>query len=102
MIETLKDFISKKIELLKMEATEKTVITLGFFAFSVLFILVFLVFILSLNVGLGLLIGYYLGNYAYGMLIIAGVYLILVFMTLFFKNAIKKSVANFFLKFINS
>lgn len=102
MVETLKDFISKKIELLKMEATEKSVITLAFFVFSGLFILMFLVFLLLLNIGIGFLIGHYLGNYGYGMLVIAGFYLIFVIITYFFKNKIKKSVANFFLKFINS
>ncbi|SEG61990.1 hypothetical protein SAMN05421847_3010 [Halpernia humi] len=102
MVETLKEFLAKRIELLKMEATEKTVIILAFFVFSGLFILMFLVFVILLNIGLGLILGHYIGNYGYGILLIAGFYLIFVFITLLFKNSIKKRVANFFLKFINS
>lgn len=94
----IKEFASKKIELLKMEATEKTVTTIGTVVFVALLFLVFLFFILLLNVGLGLLIGYYLGNYAYGILIMSGIYLLLMIITLASKKAIKNRVANMIVK----
>lgn len=102
MLDTLKEFASKKIELLKMEATEKAAVSVGTIVFASLIALFFLFFIILLNIGLGLLIGYYLGNYAYGMLIMAGIYLLLIVITILTKKALKTKVANLIIKTINS
>lgn len=102
MLETLKEFISKKLELLKMEAAEKTVIFFSFIAFLSIITIAFILFILLLNIGLGLLIGDYMGNYAYGILIIAAFYLVIILITFLSKKTIKRKVANFVLKFLNS
>lgn len=102
MIEILKDFISKKLELLKMEATEKTVIIFSFFAFLSIITIVFLLFVLLVNIGLGLWIGNFIGNYAYGILIMAAFYLIIIVITFLSKKIIKRKVANFILQFLNS
>ena len=102
MLETLKEFISKKIELLKMEATEKTVLIFSFITFLLVLLIVFTFFIILFNIGVGLLIGHLLGNYAYGILIVAAFYLVLVFLTLMARKTIKNKVANYVLKFLNS
>jgi hypothetical protein len=102
MLETLKEFISKKIELLKMEALEKTALIFSFLALLSIILIAFLFFILLLNIGLGLWIGSLLGNYAYGILIMAAFYLILILIALIARKSIKNNVASFVLKFLNS
>lgn len=102
MLEILKEFISKKIELLKMEAEEKTVLIFSFITLFVIILIAFLFFILLLNIGVGLWIGSLLGNYAYGILIIAAFYFLLIFILLMARKSIKAKVANYILKSINS
>lgn len=102
MLETLKEFISKKLELLKMEAAEKIVIIFSFLAFLMILVIVFVLFVILLNIGIGLYIGHLMGNYAYGILIVAAFYLIIIVMTILAKNTIKNKVSNFILKSLNS
>lgn len=101
MLDILKEYATKRVDLLKMEATEKTSVTAGTFTFILLVSIAALFFIVLLNIGLGLLIGYYLGNYAYGILIMAGFYLLLMLVIFMSKNAIKNSIANKIIKAIN-
>lgn len=94
MIDTVKNFASKKLELLKLEATEKSSIGVGtavFLGFAVVFSLFF---IILLNIGLGLWIGSLLGNYGYGMLIMAGFYLVLLIIVILLRKWITNKVAN--------
>lgn len=101
MIDVLKDYATKRVDLLKMEATEKGSVTAGTVTILVLFSVAALFFIILLNIGLGLLIGYYLGNYAYGILIMAGLYLLLMIIVFLAKNSIKNGVANKIIKSLN-
>lgn len=101
MLEILKEYAAKKVDLLKMEATEKTSITAGTFTYIILAVVAALFFIILLNIGLGLLIGYYLGNYAYGILIMAGFYLLLMIIILLARNSIKNLIANKIIKSVN-
>ena len=101
MIDVLKDYATKRVDLLKMEATEKGSVTAGTVTILVLFSVAALFFIILLNIGLGLLIGYYLGNYAYGILIMAGFYLLLMIIFFLAKNSIKNGVANKIIKSLN-
>lgn len=101
MIDVLKDYATKRVDLLKMEATEKGSVTAGTVTILVLFSVAALFFIILLNIGLGLLIGYYLGNYAYGILIMAGFYLLLMIIVFLAKNSIKNGVANKIIKSLN-
>lgn len=102
MLETVKEFASKKIELLKMEATEKAAVSIGTIVFLSILGILSLFFIAILNIGLGLLIGYYIGNYAYGMLIMAGVYLLMIIIAVASKNTIKNKIADLIIKTLNS
>jgi uncharacterized membrane protein len=102
MVDIIKDFATKKIELLKMEATEKSSITIGTLSYLIIVAVAALFFIILFNIGIGLLIGAWLGNYAYGILIMAAFYLIIILITLAARNAIKINVANKIIKFINS
>ena len=101
MLDILKDYASQRIDLLKMEATEKTSVTAGSISIIVLLSVCMLFFLILLNIGLGLLIGYYLGNYAYGILIMAGFYLLLMLIIFLCKKTIKTVVANKIIQSIN-
>ncbi len=101
MIEIIKEYISKRIDLIKMEITEKVTLSAGVVLLGVLISIAFLFFIILLNIGLGLLIGYWLGNYAYGMLIMAGIYLLIIVVLILSRKAIKDSVANMIIKKLN-
>lgn len=101
MLEVIKNYAFKRIDLLKMEVAEKSVVTAGIITFAVLAGIAGIFFVLLLNIGLGLLIGSYLGNYAYGILIMAGLYLLILVIIFLSKNAIKNKVANSILKSLN-
>lgn len=102
MVDIIKEFASKKIDLLKMEATEKSSITVGTLTYLLIAAVAALFFIILFNIGLGLLIGSWLGNYAYGILIMAGLYLLIIVITFAARNAIKNTVADKIINFINS
>lgn len=101
LIDAAKEYASKKIDLLKLEATEKSSIGLGIIAFLVLILVALLFFFILLIIGLGLLIGYLLDNYAYGILIMAGFYLLALFILFYARKSIINSIANKILKVLN-
>ncbi len=102
MVDIIKEFASKKIDLLKMEATEKSSVTVGTLTYLLIAAVAALFFIILFNIGLGLLIGSWLGNYAYGILIMAGLYLLIIVITFAARNSIKNKVADKIINFINS
>lgn len=102
MVEIIKEFASKRLDLLKMEVTEKTSVTAGTITFLVLAAIAALFFIILFNIGLGLLIGYWLGNYAYGILIMAGIYLLILIIVFLSRKSITNSVADKIIRLINS
>lgn len=101
MIDLLKEYTEKRIDLLKLEVTEKSSFTAGKLLFLIAMFTSLSFFILMINIGIGLLIGSYLGNYAYGILIMAGFYLIIFILLLNSRKKIKDIFANQFIKFIN-
>ena len=101
MLEVIKNYASKRFDLLKMEAAEKSVVTAGMLTVAILAGIAAIFFIILLNIGLGLLIGSYLGNYAYGILIMAGVYLLILLIIFVSSKAIKNKVADRILKSLN-
>lgn len=100
MIDTLKDYAEKRLELLKLQATEKSSLGAGNLVFIVLVSITLLFFIVLLNIGLGLWIGSLLGNYAYGLLIMAGFYLLLTLILFALRKAVLNSVAGSIIKFM--
>lgn len=101
MIDILKQYAAKRADLLKMEATEKTSVSLGTATFILLAVFVATFFIILLNIGLGLWIGYLLGNYAYGVLIMAGVYLLIFIILFMLRKSITNSVTNKVIQLLN-
>lgn len=102
MVDLIKDYASKRLELLKMNATEKGVMTAGGAVSGVLAGVFGIFFMIFVNIGIALLIGMALENYAYGFLIVAGFYLLLLVLVLAFSKKIKDGIANKILKSINS
>lgn len=101
MIEIIKEYTTKRLELLKLEATEKTSVGFGLIVFIILLFSLVAFFVLMLNISIGLLIGHSLGNYGYGLLIVSVFYLILFILVLIFRKFIMKSVANKIIDFLN-
>lgn len=100
MIDTLKDYAEKRLQLLKLEATEKSSLGVGNLVLIVLISISLLFFIALVNIGVGLWIGSLLGNYAYGILIMAGFYLLVVILLLLFRKTVLNLVAGSIIKFI--
>lgn len=101
MIETLKEYASKRIDLLKIEATEKSSISAGMITYLVVLLITFAFFVILFNFGIAFLIGKAMGNYSYGFLIVAAFYLTVLFFIIAFKKRIINLVANKVIKFLN-
>lgn len=101
MIETIKEYASKRIDLLKIEATEKSSISAGIIAYLVILLVAFGFFIILFNFGLAFLIGKALDNYSFGFLIVAGFYLFIMILVVVFKKKIVNMVADKVIQFLN-
>ncbi|MCD0456164.1 phage holin family protein [Chryseobacterium sp. LC2016-27] len=101
MIETIKEYASKRIDLLKIEATEKSSISAGIIAYLVILLVAFGFFIILFNFGLAFLIGKALDNYSYGFLIVAAFYFVVMVLVATFKKRIVNMVANKVIEFLN-
>ncbi|MGE4513097.1 phage holin family protein [Chryseobacterium taeanense] len=101
MIETIKEYASKRIDLLKIEATEKSSLSAGIITYLVLMLVAFGFFIILFNFGIAFLIGKALGNSSYGFLIVAAFYLVVMIMIMIFKKKLVNYVADQVIKFLN-
>ncbi len=101
MIETIKDYASKRIDLLKIEATEKSSLSAGVITYLVVLLVAFAFFLVLFNFGIAFLIGKALNNTAYGFLIVAAFYMVIMFFIIAFKKKIVNSVADQVIKFLN-
>jgi positive regulator of sigma E activity len=101
MIETIKEYASKRIDLLKIEATEKSSLSAGLITYFIVLLVAFAFFIILFNFGMAFLIGKALDNTSYGFLIVAGFYFLLMIFVVVFKNKIVNSVADQVIKFLN-
>jgi len=101
MIETIKEYASKRIDLLKIEATEKSSISAGVIAYLVVLLVAFGFFIILFNFGLAFLLGKALNNTSYGFLIVAAFYFVIILIVFTFKKRIVNMVANKVIEFLN-
>lgn len=101
MIETIKEYASKRIDLLKIEATEKSSLSAGLITYFVVLLVAFTFFIILFNFGIAFLIGKALDNTSYGFLIVAGFYVIVMALIVAFKNKLVNMVADQVIKFLN-
>ena len=101
MIETIKEYASKRIDLLKIEATEKTSISAGFITYLIVLLVAFAFFIILFNIGVAFYIGKALGDTSYGFLIVAGFYLLIMIFIVIFKKRIVNMIADKVIEFLN-
>lgn len=101
MIETIKEYASKRIDLLKIEATEKSSLSAGMITYLVILLVAFAFFIILFNFGIAFLIGKAMDNYSYGFLIVAAFYLVVTIIVVLLKKRIVNSVADQVIKFLN-
>lgn len=101
MLDILKDYAYKRADLVKMEVTEKSVTLIGAITFIILAAFTALFFVILLLFGIGFLIGAYLNNYGYGLLIVAAFYLLVLIFLFMKRNTIKNMVANKILESLN-
>lgn len=94
MLNLIKEYAYKRADLLKLEATEKAVTIVGTIGVLVLALFSALLFIILFLFGIGFLIGSYLNNYGYGLLIVAGFYLLIILVLYVKRKALKNYIAN--------
>lgn len=76
MLDLLKNYIEKRINLLKLEMAENTTKAMSLVLYLLL-ILIFMTCIFAfLFLGLALIAGHWLGHFAYGFLLISGFFLL--------------------------
>ncbi|SDG42257.1 hypothetical protein [Epilithonimonas hungarica] len=100
MIDIIKDYTTKRLDLLKLQFTEKSSLSAGIIAFLSIVLIAFSFFIILFNFGIAFLIGQSLGNVAYGFLIVAGFYFLLMLIVIFLKKKIVTSIANQVIEFL--
>ncbi|WP_419867803.1 phage holin family protein [Chryseobacterium sp. CT-SW4] len=101
MIETVKEYVSKRIDLLKIEATEKSSLSAGIVTYLIVLLVAFAFFIVLFNFGMAYLIGKALDNTSYGFLIVAAFYFVVMIIIIIFKNKLVNAVADNVIKFLN-
>lgn len=100
MIDIIKDYTTKRLDLIKIQFTEKSSLSAGIIAFLSILIIAFSFFIILFNFGIAFLIGESLGNMSYGFLIVAGFYFVIMIAVFLLKKAIVKAVANQVIEFL--
>ncbi|WP_300674060.1 phage holin family protein [Soonwooa sp.] len=101
MIDLLKEYINKRIDLTRLEIIEKSSLSTGIVTFVLTMVVVFTFFIILFNFGIAFLIGQALNNVSYGFLIVAGFYLLIMIIVIAMRKKIITSVANNVLHFLN-
>ncbi len=100
MLELLKQYTYKQTELLKLEAMDKSVNIISFLTFLAFAAFLVLFFLMLFFIGIGLVIGHYLGNYGTGILLVAGISLIVIILIFALRKKIKVKIANLIIKSI--
>jgi len=101
MIDIIKDYTTRRLDLIKLQFTEKSSLSAGIIAFLSILLIAFSFFIILFNFGIAFLIGQSLGNAAHGFLIVAGFYFVLMIIVFLMKKKIVTVVANQVIDFLN-
>ena len=96
--EKAENYVKTNIELIKLKTIEKSADIFASMASRITVILIFVFFVLILNIGLALWIGDMLGRSYYGFFVLAAFYLFLGMLVKAFRHQwIKKPVLNYFI-----
>jgi|SRR5690606_2022598 hypothetical protein len=87
----VKEYTETTIELYKLNAIEASADVLSSIVARIVFILVFALFTLFINVTISLLIGNLLGAYYWGFLIVSGFYLIIMVLLYYYNGKLIKA-----------
>ena len=94
MLKIVKDYVENHVELLKLDATEKTLKIIGV-SVPLLIISVMVIFFLALfNIGLAFLLGDWLNNYALGFFILSALYFLMIIIAYFLRDKIKNIITD--------
>lgn len=88
MLGLFKDYIEKRVSLLKIEMTENTIKAMSLSAYVLLLLGLGICFFSFLFVGISLILGNILGNYAYGFLIMSAFFLLCLLIFFFQKKKV--------------
>ena len=94
MVKILKDYLENHVELLRLDATEKTLKIIGVSVPLLIMTIMGSFFIILLNIGLALMIGKWIDSYALGFFILSGFYLLIMILAYFFRNNIKDAITD--------
>lgn len=100
MIDVIKDYTTKRLDLVKLQFTEKSSLSAGIIGFLSIVMIAFSFFIILFNFGIAFLIGQSLGNAAYGFLIVAGFYFLVMIAVILLKKKIVTVIANQVIEFL--
>ncbi len=98
-----RDYVDNNIDLSKLKAVDKSSDIISTVISKMVVFLVFIIFLLTINIGFALLLGDYLGRVFYGFFVLAGFYLIAGFIFIsmrkkWFKEPISNMIIQKFLK----
>ena len=94
MLKIVKDYVENHVELLKLDATEKTLKIIGV-SVPLLIISVMVIFFLVLfNIGLALLLENWLKDYALGFFILSALYFLMIIIAYFLRDKIKNIITD--------
>lgn len=96
----IKEYVSKRVDLLKIQFTEKFSLSAGFVSFLCILLIAFSFFIILLNFGIAFLIGESLGTISYGFLIVSGFLLSNSTYSHCSKEKIVNAIANMVIEFL--
>lgn len=99
LLEKAQDYTKSSIELLKLNAIDKTADITASITFRLVFGLLVAMFSLFVNIGISLYLGKVLGEVYIGFLIVSGFYLVLAIVLYLFRNQlIKTPITNLVIK----
>lgn len=76
LVDRTKDYVETRVELLKLQAVNKSADVISSVASGFVTAVIMIFFFLMLNIGIGLLLGELLGKTYYGFFVLAAIYLI--------------------------
>lgn len=100
MLGIFKEYLNKRIDLLKLKTIEKTALSSGEIAYMLVFVFALFFFIIFLNLGVAFLIGSCLHNNAYGFLIVSGFYFLCIPLIMSVKKSFKSKITNIVIQFL--
>lgn len=91
LFEKVENYANTSIDLLKLNAVEKSADVISSLSYQVVLLLIVAMFTLFVNIGIGLFIGKLLGAYYLGFFIVSTFYLILAVIIYLFRNKLLKT-----------